>query len=86
MHPPYRVRLRVTRTICGQLPMTPMVEATEPLRRAALLSTFEQDLIAFTAEAATEDAAFARRRGLPALAWAGFTHSGDGRRHRARKI
>ena len=43
---------------------------TEPLRRAALLSTFEQDLIAFTADAAAEDPAFAKRRGLPALAWA----------------
>lgn len=43
---------------------------TEPLRRAALLSAFEQDLIGYTAEAAAEDPGFAKRRGLPALAWA----------------
>ena len=43
---------------------------TDPLRRAALLSTLEQDLVAFTAEAAREDAGFATRRGLPALTWA----------------
>ncbi len=43
---------------------------TEPQRRAALLATFEQDLIAYTADVAAEDPTFAKRRGLPALAWA----------------
>jgi len=43
---------------------------TDALRRAALLSTLEQDLIGFTARAASDDAGFARHRGLPALTFA----------------
>ncbi len=43
---------------------------TDAVRRATLLSAFEQELLAFTARCAAEDPTFAHRRGLPALAWA----------------
>jgi len=43
---------------------------TDTARRATLLAAFEQELLAFTAQCAEADPAFAHSRGLPALAWA----------------